>query len=115
LALKLKATGIHLTSTQFNEIKEAKENNLFVIISCHTLKEIKTAQILGANMVTYSPIFDTPNKGMAKGCNDLAKAISQVSIPIIALGGIINQEQINKIKQTKAEGFASIRYFTSPL
>jgi len=111
LAIKLKATGVHLTSTQFNEIETAKKNNLLVIISCHNLNEIKKAQNLKADMVTYSPIFDTPNKGIAKGCDDLAKIVSKVSIPIIALGGIISQKQINKIKQTKAKGFASIRYF----
>jgi len=111
LALKLKATGIHLTSTQFNEIKIAKKNNLFVIISCHSLDDILKAQNLGANMVTYSPIFLTPNKGTPKGIDNLKNIISQTKIPIIALGGIVNNEQINQIKSTKSYGFASIRYF----
>ena len=71
LAIQLNATGVHLTSTQFDKITEAKENNLFTIISCHNLDEIIKAQINGANMVTYSPIFTTPHKGTPKGCKDL--------------------------------------------
>ena len=111
LAIKLKATGVHLTSQQFTEIQNAKQHNLFVIISCHNLEEIKKAQTLGANMVTYSPIFKTPNKGKPKGCDNLAQVVKQVDIPVVALGGIISNEQILEIKKSKASGFASIRYF----
>ncbi len=111
LAYKLKATGVHLTSAQFNDIQKAKEYNLFTIISCHSLEDVLNAQNKGANMVTYSPIFNTPNKGIAKGCDELSKIVNKVDIPVIALGGIISSTQINQIKQTKARGFASIRYF----
>ncbi len=111
LALKLNATGVHLTSLQFNEIQRAKNHNLFVIISCHNLDEIKQAQKKGANMVTYSPIFNTPNKGDAKGCTELSNIIKDINIPVIALGGIISSAQIKEIEQTDAVGFASIRYF----
>jgi thiamine-phosphate pyrophosphorylase len=111
LAYNLNISGVHLTSTQFNKIKEAKSKNLFVIISCHSQEEIEKAQQYGANMVTYSPIFNTPNKGMPKGCKDLTEVISRVDIPVIALGGILTLEQIKDIKKSKAVGFASIRYF----
>ncbi len=111
LCLKLKANGVHLTSNQFNEIKKAKKNDLFVLISCHSVKEIKKAEKLGANMVTYSPIFITPNKGKPKGCDKLKKTINNANIPIIALGGIVSQKQIKQIKASGASGFASIRYF----
>lgn len=111
LASKLDATGVHLTSTQFDKIREAKDKNLYVIISCHSFDEIKKAQNLHANAVTFSPIFDTPNKGQAKGINLLKEATHLYDIDIIALGGIVNDEEIKKIKQAKAKGFASIRYF----
>ncbi len=111
LALKLNATGVHLTSTQFNQIQEAKKSNLFVIISCHNLDDILIAKDKGANIVTYSPIFTTPNKGEPKGCVDLSNIIDKINIPVIALGGIISKNQIEEIRDTKALGFASIRYF----
>lgn len=111
LALKLNAYGVHLRSNQFELIATALEKNLFVIISCHTLQEIKKAKLLGANMATFSPIFDTPNKGKAKGIEELKKIIASTSLPIIALGGIIDAKQIEQIQASGASGFASIRYF----
>jgi thiamine-phosphate pyrophosphorylase len=36
-----------------------------------------------------------------------------VKIPVIALGGILTQEQIASCEEVGASGFASIRYFKS--
>jgi thiamine-phosphate pyrophosphorylase len=112
LAHKLNATGVQLTSTQFDEILKAKELGLYVIISCHTFEDIEKAIINQANAITYSPIFETPNKGAPKGIEALKEVVDKyANINIIALGGIINDEQIKEISKTKAYGFASIRYF----
>lgn len=111
LAKELDAYGVHLTSKQFNKIKYAKELKLFTIISTHSLEEIKRAQEAGADAVTFSPIFSTPNKGKPKGIQELKKAIECCNIKIIALGGIVTKEQIKLIKKTNVWGFASIRYF----
>ncbi len=113
LAHKLKADGVHLKSTQFDDIKKSKALGLFVVISTHTTEEALKAQNLGADMITYSPIFFTPNKGEPKGIEELQKLTSLLDIPVIALGGIVGQEQINLCKQSGAVGFASIRYFTN--
>lgn len=112
LAKKLNANGVHLTSSQFDKIKEAKELGLYVIISCHTFEDIQKAIKNQADAVTFSPIFQTPNKGEAKGIEVLQEAINSCKdINIIALGGIINETQIEQISKTKAYGIASIRYF----
>ena len=111
LAFELKADGVHLTSSQFKDIDKAKELGLWTVISTHSLSEIKQAQNLGADAVTFSPIFSTPNKGAPKGIAELKKAIDSCRIDIIALGGIVTQEHINLVKGTNAFGFASIRYF----
>lgn len=111
LAYELGATGVHLTSSQHNDIQDAKALKLFIIASCHTQNEIQYMEEQNIDMVTYSPIFDTPNKGIPKGITILNDITNTSSIPIIALGGIISQEHITQIKTTKAVGFASIRYF----
>ena len=113
LAFKLRAYGVHLTSQQFSEIKNAKELGLKVIISTHTQEEVLKAENLGADYVTYSPIFATPNKGEPKGVENLKELLQLVNIKIFALGGIVNDEQIAVISQTNSFGFASIRYFYS--
>ena len=112
LAYELNATGVHLTSTQFDDILKAKELGLYVIISCHTFEDIEKAIDYQADAVTYSPIFETPNKGTPKGIEALKEVVDKYpNINIIALGGIINDEQIKEISKTKAYGFASIRYY----
>ena len=112
LAIKYKANGVHLTSTQFDEIIKAKDSGLFVVVSCHSIAEIKKAKSLGADGVTYSPVFATPDKGEPIGLEALNIAKEAVKdIMVFALGGIITHEQIDSIKQTKSDGFASIRYF----
>ncbi len=112
LAIKHRAKGVHLTSLQFDEITKAKNAGLFVVVSCHSIDDIKKAKSLGADGVTYSPVFETPDKGRPIGLDALNIAKESVKdIMIFALGGIITDEQIDSIKKTKADGFASIRYF----
>lgn len=111
LAHNLKADGVHLKSTQFADITKAKALNLFIVMSTHTLDEAFSAQKLGVDMITFSPIFTTPNKGEPKGLKVLKEVISMLSIPVIALGGIVTKEHIDLCHENGAEGFASIRYF----
>jgi thiamine-phosphate pyrophosphorylase len=111
LAHELKADGVHLTSTQFDAIIEAKSMGLYVIISTHTHDEALKAQDLGADAITYSPIFASPGKGEPKGLEDLKEIVDKIRVPIFALGGITTQEQIHAVQEAGAYGFASIRYF----
>ncbi len=111
LAKELNATGVHLTSKQFDEIEYAKKIGLEVIVSTHTHEEVLKAQKLGADTVTYSPIFASPGKGEPKGIEDLKELLKKVDINIFALGGIIDDLHVGKLEDTKSYGFASIRYF----
>jgi thiamine-phosphate pyrophosphorylase len=111
LAYDLKADGVHLTSTQSDLIINAKALGLYVIISTHTYAETLNAQDLGADAITYSPIFSSPNKGEPKGLEDLKEIVDKIDVPIFALGGIVTQEQIKAVEECGAYGFASIRYF----
>lgn len=113
LAKNLKAFGVHLTSQQFADIKKSKDLNLFTIISTHSLEEIKLADNLGADAVTFSPIFETPNKGKPKGVNILKNAVENFpQMKIFALGGIKSEIEINKLSNIEQLfGFASIRFF----
>jgi len=111
LASRLKANGIHLTSRQMHDIKKAKALGLFVVMSTHTLEEVKQAEQEGADMVTFSPIFYTPNKGKALGDKVLKELVEVIDIPILALGGILSKDQVDRCRDAGAKGFASIRYF----
>jgi thiamine-phosphate pyrophosphorylase len=111
LASALNAYGVHLPSTAFDKIKEAKALGLKVIISTHTQEELVNAERLGADYVTYSPIFVTPNKGEPKGVEDLKTLLTQTQIKVFALGGIVKQKEVESVEKTTVYGFASIRYF----
>lgn len=112
LAKKLGAHGVHLTSKQFNKIKKAKELDLYTIISCHDYQDIENALKLHVNAITYSPIFESPGKGEPKGMAKFRQTVRVYEdLDIIALGGIIDEAQIEQISKTRAYGFASIRYF----
>ncbi len=111
LAHILGADGVHLTSTQFEAIAEAKTLGLYVIISTHTHDEALRGQNLGADAITYSPIFPSPGKGEPKSLEDLKEIVAKIDIPVFALGGIVTTEQINAVEKCGACGFASIRYF----
>ncbi len=113
LALKYNFFGVHLTSSQFDKISYSNNKKLFVIVSTHSLEEAKLAQKYGASLVTFSPIFYSPNKGEAKGIDNLSHVINNIDIGCIALGGIMTQKEIDSCKEVGSYGFASIRYFAS--
>ncbi len=111
LAKRYSAYGVHLTSLEFDKIEKAKNLGLKVIISTHSLEEVLQAEHLGADYVTYSPIFATPNKGEPKGIEDLKRIIVSSKIKVFALGGIVDAKEVQMVEETAAYGFASIRYF----
>ena len=109
LAVSLGAYGVHLTSLQVSEIGKAKAAGLYVIASTHSLEEALASK--GADAITYSPIFHSPNKGTPKGLGDLKEIMGKIKTNIFALGGITSKEQIKQVEDTGVYGFASIRYF----
>lgn len=111
LAKKLHAHGVHLPSHASKSIQKAKSLGLEVIISTHTYAEVFMAEELGADYVTYSPIFDTPDKGEPKGVEDLHKLLQISKVKVFALGGITSKKEISKVAKTNVYGFASIGYF----
>ena len=111
LAKELGFDGVHLASHQYVFVPEAKRRGLKVIISCHTEAEIEEAMRKKVDFITYSPIYETPDKGKAKGIEDLKKMVLRYNVNIIALGGILTPEQVKEVEDTGAYGFASIRYF----
>jgi thiamine-phosphate pyrophosphorylase len=111
LALKYNAKGVHLTSSQLDKIDYARGLGLDIIVSCHNDDEIKYAVTKQVKTITYSPIFNSPNKGEPKGIFELQRVVEKFDVNVIALGGIITAEHISELKKSRCFGFASIRYF----
>ncbi|WP_067175741.1 thiamine phosphate synthase [Sulfurospirillum sp. UCH001] len=111
LAHELRCDGVHLPSHALDKIEMAKAFDLEVIVSTHTFSEIEEAQKRGADAITFSPIFATPNKGEPLGLEKLKEINDRIHIKCFALGGIINTDQVNACEDVGVYGFASIRFF----
>lgn len=111
LACRLGFDGVHFSSNFIHLLKDAP-SNLIKIASTHNIKEIELANQYGADFITFSPIFATPNKGEPKGLEALKEAVKMSKAKVIALGGIMSAEQICAVMKCGVAGFASIRYFT---
>ncbi|WP_353662426.1 thiamine phosphate synthase [Hydrogenimonas sp. SS33] len=111
LAVSLRADGVHLPSDGAGRIEEAKRAGLFCIVSTHSLEEAAACEALGADAVTFSPVFASPGKGEPQGLEKLKEIKDKISLKTIALGGIVTREQIEAVEEAGADGFASIRYF----
>jgi len=82
-----------------------------VAASCHALDEIDAAAARGAPFVFFGPIWDTPSKQgilAPRGLEEL-RAACERSIPVIALGGILEPEQAEACREVGAHGVAVLR------
>lgn len=82
-------------------------------LSCHNHKELKLAEQLGFNYAFLSPIFNTMSHpdAIPLGIEYLKKCTEELKIPIVALGGITDENKIQQVLDAGAIGFASIGYF----
>ena len=111
-ALNLGADGVHFSSANLDKLRDAP-SNLLKFASTHDDEQIRKSYDLGADFITFSPVFATPNKGDGVGLKALKRAVLLSSVPVFGLGGIISDEQIAQISSSGAIGFASIRYFAN--
>ncbi len=91
IALAVGADGVHLGQDDL-PLQEARKimGRKIVGVSTHSLEQAKEAEAGGADYIGFGPIFHTSTKdaGAPKGV-DILKAIKQnVTIPVVAIGGI---------------------------
>lgn len=114
LAQELHFDGVHLTSLQFDKIKEVKSLGLYTLASSHSKEDIEYIKNNGADGVTYSPVFFKEDKGEPKGCEELQKVVHSFqdeNFYVFALGGITTKQRVKEVQKTKCSGFASISFF----
>jgi len=108
-ALALNAEGFHIGFT--NLPKEKPVFNGLLGVSVHNLQEAVLAEKYGADYLLAGHIFETNSKkGLKPKGIELIKTIKEkVSIPVIALGGI-NDENILEVLSVGADGIAVMSY-----
>ena len=101
---------MHLPESQSATVKRIRENHpgLLVGVSTHSLESARAVESMGADFVTFSPIFDTPSKreyGVPQGLDTLREVTREIGIPVLALGGI-TVERIPSVLSAGAFGVA---------
>ena len=119
VALAAHAQGVHLGTRSLGPqvVRRLAPPGFVVGASCHSLPEAQAAEAAGADYILLGPIFATPSKlqyGSPLGLAALREVTSQVSIPVMALGGI-TLDRVAACRANGAAGIAAIRLFQDSL
>ena len=112
IALATEADGVHLGQTDIPCIVARKMlgPGKIIGITVHNLAEAKEAETSGADYLGISPIFQTNTKldaGKPAGIALIEEIRKQVSIPLIAIGGI-NHSNATEVIKAGADGLCAI-------
>jgi len=120
LALAAGAAGVHLGRESLSAqevVSWCRSGNAprdFLIgVSCHSLEEAREAAVAGASYIFFGPVFDTPSKrgmGEPQGIARLGEICRSVAIPVVAIGGV-SEENAGECIRAGAAGIAAIRMF----
>lgn len=120
VAIAVGAAGVHLAEWSLG-VEEARRlvrehevtQGFQVGVSTHSLEAVREAPRAGADYVFFGPVFATPSKavfGAPQGTEQLRNACRTVTVPVIAIGGI-TQQNAKECLASGARGVAAIRLF----
>ena len=112
IAIAVDADGVHLgwQSLEIDTVRRMIGQDKIIGFSAHSLEEAERAENSGADYISISPIFNTANKDYfikPLGVGEIGKIKEHINIPVIALGGI-NENNIDKVLKNGADGIAVI-------
>ncbi len=112
IAIAVDADGVHLgwQSLEIDMVRRMIGQDKLIGFSAHSLEEAERAENSGADYISISPIFDTANKDYfikPLGVGEIGKIKELINIPVIALGGI-NENNVNEVLKNGADGVAVI-------
>jgi thiamine-phosphate pyrophosphorylase len=112
IAQAVDADGVHLgwQSLNIDVVRKIIGQEKLIGVSTHNSKEAEKANFEGADYITISPVFDTSYKDYfiePLGTKEIKKIKRQVNIPVIALGGI-NEDNIEEVMGNSADGIAVV-------
>lgn len=115
IALAVEAAGVHLGQSDLpiEAVKKIIPDSMVVGISAHTVKEAILAEETGADYIGVGSIFPTSSKTDANLLPQgmLEKIIDSVSIPVVAIGGITEENAI-LLQSHELDGIAVISSIT---
>lgn len=109
------AEGLHLSSYDLMSLNQRPKGPGFVAASCHNLQELRKAEQLALDFAVLSPIKETTSHACIKvlGWQQFEDWVSEVNIPVFALGGLGKQD-LDCAISSGAQGLAGISLFKAP-
>ena len=111
IALACDADGVHLGQDDLPLAAGRKLMGSKIIgISTHNVEQAKEAEENGADYIGFGPVFGTTTKATgysARGAEMLRQIRAAVKLPIVAIGGITEQN-VQQVWQTGADSAAII-------
>ncbi|TAN43585.1 MAG: thiamine phosphate synthase [Nitrospirae bacterium] len=108
IALAVGADGVHLGQDDL-PLREARRlmGSRIIGISTHSLEQAREAGAGGADYIGFGPVFHTTTKdaGAPKGLDNIRLIKQNVSIPVVAIGGI-NPDNIVSVFDAGADAAA---------
>lgn len=106
------ADGLHLSSRALLACQSRPTSCQWVAASCHNLRELKHAEHIGADFAVLAPVLATPTHPGVQplGWEATANLITQVNLPVFALGGL-GLEDMDRALHAGAQGVAGISAF----
>jgi len=110
VALTCGADGVHLGQDDICAVvaRQLAPPGFIIGISVGTVEEAVRAEHDGADYIALSPVFSTASKynaGPGHGLDVLRQIRRNVSLPVIAIGGI-NRDNVREVIAAGAEGIA---------
>jgi len=112
IALAVDADGVHLGQDDmpYEIARKILGKDKVIGITVHNIEEAREAEKIGADYVGVSPVFSTSTKsdaGKPAGVSLIIEIKKNVSIPVVAIGGI-NLKNAEEVVAAGADGLCAI-------